>query len=129
MLEEREVRRNLMVLDDSSPDSIIFNILMISILKQRVDQGFVGCLRRFRLKDRALGKWAKNKGVIPCSDKVEKGFFLGPEGGMVQVAKNFRVGLDFDITLQIKPRNISGMILAIRGRSDFLVSARCNILC
>lgn len=35
--------------------------------------------------------------------------------------KKFRVGLDFDITLQIKPRNISGLLLAVQGRRDYLI--------
>ena len=39
----------------------------------------------------------------------------------IHAFKKFRVGLDFDITMQIKPRNISGLLLAIQGRRDYLV--------
>jgi len=34
---------------------------------------------------------------------------------------NYRVGLDFDVTMQIKPRNVSGILLAIQGRRDYLI--------
>ena len=88
--------------------------------------GFVGCLRKIRFevtrngkrKMRSLGKWQKNSNVIPCSEKVEPGYFFGPEGGRVKAFRRFRVGIDFDVSMMIKPRNISGLLLAVRGRRD-----------
>lgn len=76
-----------------------------------------------RQRDEAIGKWSKNfrGGVVPCSDKVEPGYFFGPEGGFLLASRRYRVGLDFDITMQIKPRNISGVLLAIQGRKDYLI--------
>merc|ERR1719188_1779777 len=53
--------------------------------------------------------------------KVETGTFIGPEGGFIHAFKKFRVGLDFDITMKIKPRNTTGIILAIKGRKDFMI--------
>ena len=84
--------------------------------------GFVGCLRDFRLKGKRIGKWSNNhrSGVKPCSEKVETGTFIGPAGGFIHAFKKFRVGLDFDITMKIKPREVilifSG-IQKIFGRS------------
>ena len=89
--------------------------------------GFVGCLRQIRFevtgrngkrRMRSLGKWQKNSNVIPCSEKVEQGYFFGPEGGRVKAFRRFRVGIDFDVSMMIKPRNISGLLLAVRGRRD-----------
>merc|ERR1712115_240760 len=65
----------------------------------------------------------KNNLVIPCSEKVEQGFFFGPGGGRIRAEKRFRVGLDFDITMMIKPRNLTGILAAVRGRRDYLVLA------
>lgn len=45
----------------------------------------------------------------------------GPKGGFIHAFKKYRVGLDFDITMQIKPRNISGLLLAVQGRRDYLI--------
>merc|ERR1712027_125266 len=39
----------------------------------------------------------------------------------IHAFKKFRVGLDFDITMKIKPRNTTGIILAIKGRKDFMI--------
>ena len=89
---------------------------------QRVTTGFVGCLRDFRSRNKRVGKWSRNNrgGVVPCSEKVEPGYFLGPEGGLILAHRKFRVGLDFDITMKIKARNVSGILLAIQGRRDYL---------
>merc|ERR1712037_572597 len=47
--------------------------------------------------------WERNNKVIPCSEKVEPGYFFGRGGGRIRAEKRFRVGLDFDITMMIKP--------------------------
>ena len=92
--------------------------------------GFIGCLRNLKYEHskngksrmKALGtKWAKNNMVIPCSEKVENGFFFGPGGGRIRAEKRFRVGLDFDITMMIKPRNTTGVLVAVKGRRDYLI--------
>jgi len=92
--------------------------------------GYVGCLRNLKYevtkngkrRMRGLGtKWTKNNLVIPCSDKVESGFFFGPKGGRIRAQRKFRVGLDFDITMKIKPRNMTGILVAVRGRRDYLI--------
>ena len=76
-----------------------------------------------RQRGKSIGKWSKNHkgGVLPCSERVEPGYFFGPDGGFLLAQKRYRVGLDFDITMQIKPRNISGILLAIQGRKDYLI--------
>ena len=71
---------------------------------------------------KSLGtKWANNNMVIPCSEKVEPGYFFGNKGGRIRAETRFRVGLDFDITMMIKPRNLTGILAAVRGRRDYLV--------
>ena len=99
------------------PPEYLENSLVRSNLKN-VQQGFVGCLKEMRNRGEGVGKWSKNprKGVVPCSDKVEPGYFFGPDGGFIIASRRYLVGLDFDITMQIKPRNISGVLLAIQGK-------------
>ena len=71
---------------------------------------------------KALGtKWSKNNLVLPCSDKVEPGFFFGAGGGRVRAERRFMVGLDFDITMMIKPRNLTGILAAVKGKRDYLL--------
>ena len=88
---------------------------------RNVLNGFVGCLKEMLQRGNPIGKWSKNRGVVPCSDKVEPGYFFGPDGGFILASRRYRVGLDFGITMQIKPRNISGLVLAIQGRKDYLI--------
>ena len=73
---------------------------------KNVLSGFVGCLKEMRQRGEAIGKWTKNfrNGVVPCSDKVEPGYFFGSDGGFILASRRYLVGLDFDITMQIKPR-------------------------
>jgi len=126
-----EVRPNIYLggLDDSMrKDENIMRNLQIN--NQRDIPGFIGCLRNLKYEHskngktrmKALGtKWTKNNLVIPCSEKVEQGFFFGPGGGRIRAEKRFRVGLDFDITMMIKPRNTSGILVAVKGRRDYLI--------
>ena len=53
--------------------------------------------------------------------KVEPGYFFGPDGGRINAFRRFRVGIDFDVSLWIKPRNVSGLLLAVRGRRDMVI--------
>ena len=32
-----------------------------------------------------IGRWRNNKDVIPCSEKVEPGYFFGQGGGSIMV--------------------------------------------
>lgn len=57
---------------------------------------------------------------------MEPGYFFGPEGGRIRAETRFRVGLDFDITMMIKPRNLTGILAAVRGRRDYLVLSMDN---
>ena len=76
---------------------------------------------------RALGtKWAKNSLVMLCSEKVESGFFFGPEGGRIRAERQFMVGLDFNITMMIKPRNLTGNLATVKGRRDYLLLNMVN---
>ncbi len=98
------------------PADTLENPVVQRNLKNVLD-GFVGCLKEMKQRGETIGKWSKNfrGGVIPCSDKVEPGYFFGPDGGFILASRRYLVGLDFDITMQIKPRNISGVLLAIQG--------------
>lgn len=118
--------KNLDVLPEFYLGGLHKNLTEIDVVQKnllKIMSGFVGCLRRLTQKGQRVGRWKKNNrgGVIPCSEKVESGYFFGGEGGYIQAFRRFRVGLDFDITMEIKPRNISGILLAIQGRKDYLV--------
>lgn len=38
----------------------------------------------------------------------------------------FQVGIEFNVKMEIKPRNISGVILAVHGKKDYFVLEMIN---
>jgi len=61
------------------------------------------------------------KHTVDITEKVERSFFYGPEGGLIRLEERCRVGLNFDISMMIKPRNTSGILVAVKGRRDYLI--------
>lgn len=85
-----------------------------------VDVSFPGCIRRIHFEGQPLGKPKKREMVGPCSDKTELGAFIGADGGYLIPYDRFRVGLKRTISMEIKPRNTSGVLLAVHNKKDFL---------
>ncbi|XP_054277134.1 laminin subunit alpha [Macrosteles quadrilineatus] len=82
---------------------------------------FEGCLKDFSLNDKPITSPSKPIGVIPCSDNVEVGAFFSPEGGYIKFSDKFRVGVEIDIKLEIKPRDLSGMLVSVHSKKDYLL--------
>ncbi|XP_017779043.1 PREDICTED: laminin subunit alpha isoform X2 [Nicrophorus vespilloides] len=81
---------------------------------------FVGCIRNFQMNNKAMEN-PDSHGVIPCSDNVEQGVFFSSRGGYVKLKERFKVGTELDVKMDIKPRNLSGLIMAVHGRRDYFV--------
>ena len=63
---------------------------------------------------------------IPLPENVE-GFFFGPGGsGRLAAEKRFRVGLNFELSMMIKPRNKDGILFGTKGRRDHLLLQMVN---
>ncbi|XP_026292152.1 laminin subunit alpha [Frankliniella occidentalis] len=89
--------------------------------------GFVGCLRYFKMnKKPVVQNRTVTEGVLPCSDKVEKGFFIGPEGGYIKAFDKFRVGFDIDLSIEVKPRYTSGILVSVHSNKDYLILQLVN---
>lgn len=59
--------------------------------------------------------------TLPCSDNTESGTFFGAKGGHVKIKDSFHVGVEIDIQMDIKPRNVSGLLMSVHGKKDYLV--------
>ncbi|KAK6179097.1 hypothetical protein SNE40_011531 [Patella caerulea] len=80
---------------------------------------FIGCIRNIQLNKEDFGPPTQQFNTSPCSDTMESGTFF-PENSYVQLYDNFKVGLDKEITLDIKPRVTSGVIVAVHNKGgDF----------
>ena len=90
---------------------------------QFVTTSFPGCLRDLYVQGRKFEFSIVSTGydVIPCSENVEDGSFFHSDGGHIKLQDDFRVGTNFDLEIQIKPRTISGVLLAVFGQTDYLI--------
>ncbi|XP_041356694.1 laminin subunit alpha-like [Gigantopelta aegis] len=90
-------------------------------LKTRASS-FVGCLRNFQLNNKDFGLPSSEISVYPCSDAMEVGTFYHSSGGYVTLYDKFKVGLDLEISLDVRPRSTSGVLLAVHSpKGDYLV--------
>lgn len=81
----------------------------------------MGCLKNIQMNGKPMEN-PRIEHVIPCSNNVENGVFFNPNAkGFVRLQDKFKVGLEIDIQLDIKPRNTSGIIMSVHGRRDYLV--------
>lgn len=67
-----------------------------------------------------------NVDVMQCLEEVEPGAFFGIRGGYLKLKDRFKVGLEIDIKMEIKPRNVSGLLISVHGRRDYLILEMVN---
>ncbi|XP_042212496.1 laminin subunit alpha-like isoform X1 [Homarus americanus] len=83
---------------------------------------FNGCLRNFRMNNQRVGGGHDAFSLIRCSANVEAGVFFGygPRSHVI-LRKRFSVGRVFEMTMDIKPRTIDGVLASVHGRRDFVM--------
>ncbi|XP_014673416.1 PREDICTED: laminin subunit alpha-4-like, partial [Priapulus caudatus] len=93
-----------------------------------VTRSLSGCVRNFKLNNLPLDDLSAEEGVEPCADNVEPGTFFSIDGGHLILSDNFKVGLDLDLQLEIKPRSMDGMIMYVSASTstDFLALQLVN---
>lgn len=82
---------------------------------------FFGCIKDLKLNDRPLQYEQPTEAVLPCSDQIEPGVFFGKSGGFVKLREKFRVGSDLTISMDIKPRNLTGVLTSVHGKKSFFI--------
>lgn len=83
---------------------------------------FFGCVKDIKLNAQPLNTAAPpSEGVLPCSDNIETGVFFGKSGGYVKLREKFRVGSDLTISMDIKPRNLTGVLTSVHGKKSFFI--------
>ncbi|GFS13654.1 laminin subunit alpha, partial [Elysia marginata] len=83
---------------------------------------FHGCITNVTVNMKGLEPPSKEEDVLPCSDDLESGSFIGKNGGHITLFDKFNVGKNLEIVLQVRPRSQEGVLLAVHGSgNDFLV--------
>lgn len=88
------------------------------------NNAFFGCIKDVKLSSKSLEIVESSSGsdsVLPCSDQIEKGVFFGKSGGYLKLKEKFKVGLDLTISMDIKPRNLTGVLTSVHGKKSFFI--------
>ncbi|KAH9496293.1 hypothetical protein Btru_018041, partial [Bulinus truncatus] len=101
------------------PDSIIKRAL--KNLRNITYTGFSGCIRDLIIDGNKFPKPSATINTTHCSNSDESGAFFGLNGGYLTLAERFKVHIDMDIQLQIRPRTQEGVLLSVNNKSDFVV--------
>lgn len=90
--------------------------------KLLIKSPYFGCIKNIKLNSQALNPAEPpSESVLPCSDNIESGVFFGKTGGYVKLREKFRVGSDMTISMDIKPRNLTGVLTSVHGKKSFFI--------
>jgi laminin alpha 3/5 len=91
-----------------------------------IDSPFRGCLRNFQIKNKPPSSPTYINSVQPCTSEVENGFYFYPNAGYLKLSEKFKVGRNIKLSLTIKPRKPSGILVSVHGERDFMVLQMIN---
>ncbi|XP_032527888.2 laminin subunit alpha [Danaus plexippus] len=88
-------------------------------------QPFKGCLKGLMMNGQYVTNILDRVNALRCTDNVEQGVYFGPSNNnhsnYLKLLENFKVGYEISITMEIKPRNSTGLILSVYGKKDFMI--------
>uniref|UniRef100_A0A3B5LBN3 Laminin, alpha 4 n=1 Tax=Xiphophorus couchianus TaxID=32473 RepID=A0A3B5LBN3_9TELE len=83
---------------------------------------FTGCLKNLQLDGRRLSSVAESFGVGPCFEGLsEDGTYFSEEGGYVVLDESFELGLRFELTMEVRPRVASAVLLHVRTAGGYFI--------
>ncbi|XP_036442969.1 laminin subunit alpha-3 [Colossoma macropomum] len=83
----------------------------------------IGCIRDVRFYDVLVGEPAVNRGGAPCFNgaAVEGAYFAG-DGSYAVLEKHIMLGTKFNLTFEVRPRNVTGLLFHCRGHHGHSLS-------
>ncbi|XP_053667229.1 laminin subunit alpha [Anopheles marshallii] len=87
---------------------------------------FVGCINKLAVNDNPLAAPSNITRTIPCSNQIETGTFFGSGGGFVKLYEKFKVGNELTVSMDIRPRASSGLLMSVHGRKSYFVLEMIN---
>lgn len=88
---------------------------------------FNGCIDNIKLNNAIIDLGedsAKFIDVIPCSEAVEDGIFF--QDGILKLSEKFTVGSDLTVSMDIKPRTDTSILMSVHGKSAFFILQLVN---
>ncbi|KAJ8738019.1 hypothetical protein PYW08_000614 [Mythimna loreyi] len=90
-------------------------------------QPFKGCLKGLMMNGQQVSDVASYRvNSLRCSDNVEEGVYFGPstslnDSNYLKLLDKFNVGDEVSISMEIRPRNSTGLLLSVSGKKHYLV--------
>ncbi|XP_034839290.1 laminin subunit alpha [Maniola hyperantus] len=88
-------------------------------------QPFKGCLKGLMMNAQYVTDILLRSNSLRCTDNVEGGVYFGPSSNghsnYLKLLENFRIGYEISISMEVKPRNSTGLLLSVHGRKDYMV--------
>ncbi|KAH9634640.1 hypothetical protein HF086_000612 [Spodoptera exigua] len=88
-------------------------------------QPFKGCLKGLMMNGQHVTDVSYRVNSLRCSDNVEDGVYFGASTNMqsnyLKLLEYFKVGDEVSISMEIRPRNSTGLLLSVHGKKDYLV--------
>jgi laminin alpha 3/5 len=86
-----------------------------------ITTSFKGCIRNLQLESLDFGPHDREFDIKSCSDDEETGSFFYSDGGYVISSNSFQVGMEFEVSMDIKPRSRSGVLFSVSSSSGFFL--------
>ncbi|KAJ8012104.1 hypothetical protein DPEC_G00065210 [Dallia pectoralis] len=94
----------------SAPDSLNADIKS----KLLPTQSVIGCVRNFKVNGTPIPEPTTNRGAGPCfQGQTQHGAYFSGRGAHVIINDSFVVGSRFEAVFDIRPRNLSGVLLHV----------------
>ncbi|XP_049885179.1 laminin subunit alpha [Pectinophora gossypiella] len=88
-------------------------------------QPFKGCLKGLMMNGQYVTEIQKRVNSLRCTDNIEDGVYFGPSSNThsnyLKLQENFKVGFEISISMEVKPRNSTGLLLSVHGKKDFMI--------
>ncbi|XP_078680702.1 laminin subunit alpha-5-like isoform X1 [Branchiostoma floridae x Branchiostoma belcheri] len=129
LLKEGQSPGNSSFIDAAEP-YYVGGLPSLDVAKKLPDaakRSFDGCIRDLRMNDQPWGEPTRSYSVGVCYQSGEVGTFFTADGGFLVVDEEFQVGMDIEVTMEIRPRTTSGVLMAVMSqRGDFLLIQLIN---
>ncbi|KAJ8736784.1 hypothetical protein PYW07_000055 [Mythimna separata] len=90
-------------------------------------QPFKGCLKGLMMNGQQVSDEASyHVNSLRCTDNVEEGVYFGPstslsDSNYLKLLEKFNVGDEVSISMEIRPRNSTGLLLSVTGKKHYLI--------
>ncbi|KAM3968484.1 laminin subunit alpha [Aphomia sociella] len=88
-------------------------------------QTFKGCLKGLMMNGQYVTDILYRVNSLRCIDNVEDGIYFGPtndgQSSYLKLYSRFTVGNEISVSMDVKPRNTTGLLFSVHGRKDYMI--------